>query len=116
MISAQLNIQVEQDGKVTVIALKGPVDSATLPQFRETVEPLSRPVGNKLVVDATHLSYINSRGIALLAAMHRALMTQMGNLVFCGINTRIAKTLDLLGLTKQFRLFETREEALAFFK
>ncbi len=116
MMASQLDIRVELDEKLGVTSLTGPVDSATFGQFRETMEPLSHRAGFKLVVDASRLSYINSRGIALLAAMHRALMAQMGNLVLCGINERIARTIDLLGLAKRIRVFETREEALAFFE
>ncbi len=116
VMSMNLNIYVEERGDVTVVTVSGPVDSATFDQFREKIDPLGHAPGAKLVINASGMTYINSKGIGLLASLHRALLVSMGNMVLCGLSKRIMKTLELLGLANRLHVFATVDEALAFFK
>lgn len=115
MARAELDILTEQVDGVTVITLIGPVDSATYEEFKNALTPLCRGNAPQLAIDCRHLTYINSKGIGILANLHRQAMIQMGNVALFSVSRRIQKTLDLLGLGKRLRLFDTREEALQSF-
>ena len=113
MAAPNLEIYVEKEGAVTVVTLDGPVDSATFDQFKETLDPICKAPGSRVVLDCHKLTYINSKGIGLLASHHRNSLMHLGSMHLCGLNTKIVKTMDLLGLGKRLKLFDTREEALA---
>lgn len=117
MAKAELDIYTENVDGVTVVTLAGPVDSATFTKYKEELDSLCRTdSAPRLAIDCRQLSYINSKGIGLLASMHRQVMIQMGNVALFGLSPRILKTLELLGLGKRLRIFESRDEALASFK
>lgn len=116
MARAELEISSEKVGDVTVVKLAGPVDSATFDTYKEAMDQFCRAEkAPRLVIDCCELSYINSKGIGLLASLHRMVMIQMGNIALFGLSSRILKTLELLGLGKRLRIYETQEEALASF-
>ncbi len=116
MARAELEISSEKVGDITFVKLAGPVDSATFDTYKEALDQLCRAESSpRLVIDCRDLSYINSKGIGLLASLHRMVMIQMGNIALFGVSPRILKTLELLGLGKRLRIFKTREEAIASF-
>lgn len=116
MTTILFNTTVEQREDVAVVSVTGPIDAATFDQFRQKVGPFRHKPGAKVIIDGTYMTYINSKGIGLLAALHRALLVSMGNMAICGLSKRIVKTLELLGLANRLRLFATVDEALAYFK
>lgn len=111
-MNTNLNVLTEERPEGTLIKPLGPVDSATFDDFKAALEPLLRKSGSRLVVDCSSLSYVNSKGIGFLATMHRKALVDNGKVVFFGLSPRIAKTLDLLGLSK--RLFVETDEAAAW--
>ena len=116
MARAELDIYTQTVDGVTVVTLVGPVDSATFNQYKEALDRLCRTESAPLLaIDCRQLSYVNSKGIGLLASLHRQVMIQMGNIALFGLSPRILKTLELLGLGKRLRIYETQEEALASF-
>lgn len=116
MARAELEISSEKVRDITVVKLAGPVDSATFDTYKEALDPLCRAEPSpQLVIDCRELSYINSKGIGLLASLHRMVMIQMGSIALFGLSSRILKTLELLGLGKRLRIYKTQEEAMASF-
>lgn len=113
MATADLHVLVEQSDSVTIVKLIGPIDSATFDQFKAAMQPVLREPVLLCVVDCSQLSYINSKGIGLLANLHRQAMISMGYAAFLGIAPRIKKTFDLLGLGKRLHIFEDVESAIA---
>lgn len=116
MAGPNLDIHVEPRDDVTLVSLNGPVDSATFDQFKQTLDPLCKGGGIKLVLNCRNLSYMNSKGIGLLASLHRSALINMGNIVLACLNHKIVKTLDLLGLGKRLKIFEDVDEAIASLK
>ncbi len=115
MAQAELDVYTEVVDGITVLSLVGPVDSATFDDLKAALHPLNRGEASRCLVDCTRLTYINSKGIGLLANLHRQSMIQMGYVAFCGLTPRIMKTMELLGLGKRLHIFENRETALASF-
>lgn len=113
MAQAELEVLTEVVDGITVVTLSGPIDSATFDEFKAAMHPLTRGEIPLVVLDCSQLSYINSKGIGLFASFHRQTMLQLGYAAFCGLSSRIRKTMELLGLGKRLHVFETREEAIA---
>ncbi|MBW7908002.1 MAG: STAS domain-containing protein [Kiritimatiellae bacterium] len=112
MTKPVLTVAVEEEGSVSVAVLCGPVDSATIEQLRETLDPICLPPGRRVLLDCRRLTYLNSRAIGLIMKYHRGLMLTRGRLVLSGLNERLVRTLDLLQLGKSLVVFPTREEAM----
>jgi len=115
MSESELEIKKEKEGDITVLTLSGPVDSASFNTFKRALDPLCREDDTRLIIDCTELSYINSKGIGLIASHHRSIMIRAGRIALFGLSTRILKTLDLLGLGNRLHIYPSREEALASF-
>ena len=113
MAGAELDVKIEERGDVTVITLVGPIDSATFDHFKAMVSSYTRAAPARVLIDCRQLTYINSKGIGLLANWHRKAMIKMGGIVLVGLSPRITKTLELLGLGKRLRICEDEAEALA---
>ena len=112
MSNAGLSTQIEEREGIRVIHVTGPLDSETHDSLKELLDPLVKQSRVRIVLDCQNLSYVNSKGLMLLARYHR---TAVQNLSFFGIaalNSRILKAIDLLGMGKLVRLYPTVEEAL----
>lgn len=108
-----LDIIIGAEGDITLVVAIGPVDSATLDQFREKMDPVCNRPGAKVLLDCRQLTYLNSRSIGLLMKYHRTLMVGRGRLALCSLNSKLVRTLELLQLGKALAIHPTREEALA---
>ena len=112
MAETTLDIQIEERQWVQVVTVTGPLDSVTYDLFREKMEPLVGTSSSRVVLDCTHLSYVNSRGLTLLARYQRL---AAGTLSFFGIaalSERIMRAIELLGLAKLLTLYPTVDEAI----
>ena len=113
MAEATLDVKFEQNGKVKIVSLFGPIDSATHDYFKNTMDPLFLTPGAFVLIDCTGLTYINSKGLSLLARYHRACLVTFGAMSVCNVNRKLVRTMDLLGLGKILKFYENREQALA---
>lgn len=109
----ELEINVEQVGRVAVVRVAGPVDSASVDLFRTHLNPICSQPGAHVLLDCQDLSYLNSTSIGLLMKYHRGLLVTRGKLALCAVNTKLVRTLDLLQIGKTLQLYAGREEALA---
>jgi anti-anti-sigma factor len=112
MSNAGLSTQIEEREGIRVIHVTGPLDSETHDSLQELLDPMVKQAQVRIVLDCEHLSYVNSKGLMMLARYHR---TAVQNLSFFGIaalNARILKAIDLLGMGKLVKLYPTVEEAL----
>jgi len=112
----ELEIMISRDGENDIVLLDGPIDSATIDTFKEKLDPLCNHPGAKVLVDCTHLTYLNSRAIGLLVKYHRSLAISRGRLVFCSLNSKLVRTLELLQLGKALLICDSRDHAVELMK
>jgi anti-anti-sigma factor len=113
MADATLDIKVEEKEQVKIVTLTGPVDSATHDQFKTTLDPIFMAPSANVVIDCLGLTYINSKGLSLLARYHRNCYASQGKMAVCNVNQKLIRTMDLLGLGKILKFYENRNAALA---
>lgn len=116
MNATPLVIDVKEHDQWVELTMKGPVDSLTSETFDRRLEPLGQQVDVQVLVDGRGLTYINSRGIGGLMALHKRALIHGGCLAIYGLNSRITKTLELLGLGHRLHLFTDRDTALDFLR
>ena len=112
MAEAVLTTQIENRDGVQLVHLSGPLDSVTHDQFKDLLDPIVNQSNVRLVLDCEQLSYINSKGLALLGRYQRISMQNLSFMGIAALNRRITKTIELLGLSRLVKLYDTAEEAI----
>ena len=84
--------------------------------FKKTLDPIFSSPGAYVLLDCKKLTYINSRGLGLLVNYHRSSFANHGWFSVCNVDRKTVRTMDLLGLGKLLKFYDTRDEALADMK
>jgi anti-sigma B factor antagonist len=99
-----------------MLSVKGRVDSATAPQFSQSLEAVTDGGMYKLVVDMANLEYMSSAGFrALLGAQRNCKRYNRGEVVLAAVPDRIREALELAGFTELFKTFDDPLEAVGNF-
>ena len=107
-----LTTQIENRDGIRLVHVLGALDSLVFEQFKEMMDPLINHAHVRIVLDCEKLTYVNSTGLALLGRYQRISSQNLAFLGIAGLNKRLVKTIDVLGLGKLVKLYPTVEEAL----
>ena len=100
--------------EVTVIASEGEIDVSTVGAFRNALSEAARAGADRLMVDLSDVSFIDSSGLgALLDLQNQLRRDNRQLLVVAPGGTAAAVLLELAGLRGRLSTFETREDATA---
>lgn len=69
----------------------------------------------KILLDFSHVSYLDSSGVGELVGCYTSVRNQGGDLKICGVNTRVFNIMKLTSLHAVFDVRDTEDEALAAF-
>ncbi|QYN39079.1 STAS domain-containing protein [Pseudonocardia sp. DSM 110487] len=96
-----------------VLAVEGEVDIATAAQLREALDHALNDAGMRpVVVDLTAVSFLASRGLAILAEAHRSAGVLQPLRVVVDEARPVIRPLQLSGLGRVLSLFHTLDDAL----
>jgi anti-sigma B factor antagonist len=95
-----------------VIALRGELDVATVPELEEALRVAVEEGRTALVVDLLELTFLDSTGLMVLLNGLRRVMRQDGRLVLACTNPTVLRLLDVTGTSATFTIVETREQAI----
>ena len=112
MAEAVLTTQIENRDGIQLVHVSGPLDSMTHDQFKDQLDPMVNQSRVRIVLDCANLTYVNSKGLALLGRYQRVSLQNLSFLGIAALNRRITKTIDLLGMSKLVKLYPTVEEAM----
>jgi anti-sigma B factor antagonist len=99
-------------GEAHVVAVTGEVDLFTAPEFKQRVmAPIAAGV-DRVVVDLTETTFIDSSSLGVLIGAHRRLKGRGGRLVVACDDEAIVKTFRITGLDGVFTLTDSVEAAL----
>ncbi|MFG2622478.1 STAS domain-containing protein [Streptomyces sp. NPDC048507] len=109
------SVQVAQEERSVVLALRGELDFDSLVQLDEAgQEVLARGAGTgPVVVDCAALALCDSSGIGALLRLMRQLAGQGRVLRLSGVPAPAARLLAVTGLDQIFEVYPGREQALA---
>jgi anti-sigma B factor antagonist len=101
-----------EDSSVSIAYLCGELDASSIPTFLSNLQPLACGKRN-IVVDTHLLSYIDSTGLGALLSIKQALQRSGRGLCIVGAHGLLTKILELTRADREFRCYETVDEALA---
>jgi anti-anti-sigma factor len=99
-------------GEVTVVEVKGRVDSSTAPALNERLSGLLATPSQRLVLDMRDLEYISSAGFRVLLIAAKRAEEAAGRIVLCGLSGKVQQLFDLGGFLDLFAISASRDEAL----
>ena len=112
MAEAVLTTHIENRDGVQLVHVSGPLDSMTHDQFKNLLDPMISQPNVHIVLDCENLTYVNSKGLALLGRYQRVTIQNLSFLGIAALNRRITKTIELLGMSKLVKLYPTVAEAM----
>lgn len=108
-----LTVDMEDRDDVRIIHLGGMLGYDAYFQLKEILDPLVVAGGPRIVLDCDNLDYINSKGLMLLARCQRLAESNNSFFGIAGLNSRIIRAVEILGMGKLVKLYATTEDALA---
>jgi anti-anti-sigma factor len=101
---------------VTVLDLEGTLDAHTFKKFDHYLTAAIDNKGPLLILNCEKLDYVSSAGIGVLAGATKRCRDQQGDLRLCGVNDKVKKIINLVGLQAMLRMYEGERGALMSFK
>jgi anti-sigma B factor antagonist len=98
-------------GGIHVIAVTGEIDLFTAPEFKQS---LSKPIDegvDRVIVDLSATTFIDSSSLGVLIGTHRRLKLQGGQLAVVCDNDSIVNTFKITGLDGVFTLVPSLDDA-----
>lgn len=101
-----MEIQQQSQGAVTVLKPVGPLIEPDAEQFKkEASDIIARNLG-RLVVDASAIAFVDSRGIEVLVDVTEELGQSGRALKLCSANSTLRQVLEITGWSDAFEYFE----------
>ncbi len=108
-----MDLREEQVGGVTVVQVKGRLDSTTSPVLGERLTQMLGAAKARIVVDFSQLEYISSAGFRVLLQAAKRADENAARLVLCGVSGKVRQLFDLGGFLDLFSIAATRDEGIA---
>jgi anti-anti-sigma factor len=107
-----MEISEENKGVVTIVEVKGRIDSNSAKTFSDTLTNLIKAGRARLIVDLKGIIYISSAGFRALLVAGRAAEEQQGNIAFCNASSEVRRLFDLARFTDLFPIYSSRDEGV----
>ena len=114
MPPTNISLQVKQvNPTVSIIAINGDLSAAAENPLMDAYTRASTVTTRTIIMDFTHLSYMNSSGIGLLVTLLIRMNRQKQQLLCFGLNAHYRHIFDLTRLSDVIKIYTTESEALA---
>lgn len=110
-----MEINVERNGSVAVVAVSGEVDAATAPQLRQQFDELLGESQQEFVIDLSQVSFMDSSGLASLVQLFKRVRIGHGDVRLCGLQPEVSRVFELTRLHRVFDVFPDRAAAVSSF-
>jgi anti-anti-sigma factor len=101
------------DGAVTIVSVKGRLDSVTAPTLGERLSGVLTAPSRRLLIELSQLEYISSAGFRVLLLAAKRAAEADGQIVLAGISGKVRQIFDLGGFLDLFRICDSRDEGIA---
>ena len=107
-----VEIKPEHDGNAIVYSLRGSLDFETAPSLRAALLEAADEGKHDIVVDLSHLEFLDSSGLGALIGAHKRALEHAGRLRLIISAGPIARLLTITGLMDVLAVYPSTEAAL----
>jgi anti-anti-sigma factor len=108
-----MQVTLNKKGAILLIELKGRLDTSTPREFETQLLELIERGETHLVFDLSQVEAVSANGLRVLLRAFKLVTYANGRMVFHSPNDRVRRFFEVGGLTMLFRIYATREEAVA---
>lgn len=114
MSDSLLTIKVSNQGGACIVAPQGDIDLTGSPQLKVELRRVGTtvPAPQRVVVDLSGVSYMDSSGLATLVEALQASRKGQYKLVICSLQPRVRAIFDIAKLAMVFTIVPSLEQAL----
>lgn len=110
-----MDISTQELKRVSVMKVKGRVDSATAPDLETALRSLVDTDKTQIVLDLADVEYMSSAGLRAMVSTLKAVKRVNGDLRLASPSPRVEEVLRLAGLTSIFSIYPSQVEAAGSF-
>jgi anti-sigma B factor antagonist len=114
-MAAVLAIETDNRQIVSVMKVRGRVDSETAPELDEALTKLLQDSRNKIVLDLEGVEYMSSAGLRAVVKGFQEAKKSGGDLRLACVSSPVEMILYTIGMNHMIRMFPTDQEAMASF-
>ena len=107
-----MDLREDIAGEVTVLEVKGRIDSTTAPVLGEKLTGALATPQRRLVLDLRQLEYISSAGFRVLLLAAKRAEEAGSRFVLCSVSGKVRQLFDLGGFLDLFAISVSRAEAI----
>jgi len=105
----------KEEGKVTILCIKGYLDAHTAPMLEKELQQLVDDNKYNILVNFNELKYISSAGLGVFMGFIENIRNNKGDIKLSNMNPKIYRVFDLLGFPTLYDILEEEHEALKKF-
>ena len=110
-----LSIETDNMQTISVMKVKGRVDSETAPELDDALTKLLQSNRNKIVLNLQDVNYMSSAGLRAMVKAYQSANKSGGDVRLAAVSEPIEVILRTVGMMQMFKMFSTSEEAAAGF-
>lgn len=111
-----MTIEITDYKRCSLVKMDGRIDSATGDSLMKTFEELQENGVYKIVFDMSDVEFMSSKGWWVLIQTQKASKRyNRGELLLANVPERILSSLDLVGMTHYFQIFDDTVSAVGYF-
>ncbi len=111
-----MDIQVDEHGKVKVLACAGRMDAQVSDLLKDRIRDLLDEGATQLVVDMEGLEFLDSSGLGALVSCLRRVKEKKGEIKLAGLRPEVRSIFEITRVSRLFHICETVPEAIKAFK
>ena len=112
---AMLSIETDNTQSVSVMKVKGRVDSDTAPELDDALTKLLLENKNKIVLNLQAVDYMSSAGLRAMVKAYQNAKKSGGDLRLASVSEPIEVILRTVGMMQMLKMYPTDQEAMASF-
>lgn len=102
MTDTNLSCYTRREGRSVVLAIEGTLDVVTVPQASHAMQRYMLEHGSTMIIDASRLDFIDSKGVGALIAAAKSARDLGGTIYLQNPATPVRKILETCGLMALF--------------
>ena len=110
-----LSIETDNRQIVSVVKVKGHVDSETAPELDDALTKLLLENRNQIVLNLQGVEFISSAGLRAVVKAYQAAKKSGGDVRLAAVSTPVEVILRTVGMMQMLQMYPTEQEAMAAF-
>lgn len=112
---ATLSIETDNSQSISVMKVKGRVDSDSAPELDTALTNLLIDNRTKIILNLQGVDYVSSAGLRAMVKAYQAAKKAGGDVRLASVSEPIEIILRTVGMMQMFKMYATSEEAAAGF-